>query len=131
MIKYCFPKNIEDLKGVFSPEQCQHCLFMAAYENEMFLGAIRFHYQAPLFTIDAIAWHQKDFNREVFDGLIRSLLYHGAEMMCDSCDVMQPLEAIFQDYFCSYGFKKDGRVLKLNHFPDRFFNHSCCGGNHA
>lgn len=127
MIKFYFPTSVDGFSGYFTPEQCRHSLFMAASESDRLLGVVRFTYQAPELVIEDILWLEKETDLQAFDGLMRSLLFHGVEMDCSVCTVRNP--GAFKPYLENHGFVREGNQMVSRHFAERFFGQGCCGGD--
>ncbi|MGL4606826.1 MAG: hypothetical protein ACRCU3_05110 [Eubacteriaceae bacterium] len=128
MIKIAFPKDFEKIRKLFPEKEKEKDLYIVCEESErsIVLGAIRFFYQKNQVEIlEIVMCYHGEQQLEVFDGLIRTLLFRMAEEGCTEVVVNLPVKG-FMEYFEGHGFKQEQNVLRHKGFPEEFFRP--CGG---
>lgn len=128
MIKIGFPKDFGKIKGLFPEKEKENDLYIVCEEAEksVVLGAVRFYYKGNTVEIHEVVMpYQGEQAWEVFDGMIRTLLFKMAEEECTSVRVHHPKD-LSKKYFEDHGFIWEREDLVHHSFPGEFFKP--CGG---
>lgn len=128
MVKIGFPREFSKIKALFPEKEKERDLYIVAEntENSEILGAVRFLFhdnQVDIFEM-IMTYDQKQ-SMDVFDGIIRTLLFKMAE---DGCTILAVHGAAgeLEKYFIDHEFIEESDALVHKNYPAEFFK-PCAG----
>ncbi len=128
MIKIGFPRAFSQIQALFPEKEKERDLYIVAEDTAKseVLGAVRFFYSEEQVDIyEMIMTYQGEQAMEVFDGIIRTLLYKMAEEGCTTLSV-QGATGEFATYFKDHELTEEGEKLIHRDFVGEFFK-PCAG----
>ncbi|MDD4691919.1 hypothetical protein [Eubacterium aggregans] len=128
MLKFYFPKETDGMASFFEEDALRKSLIMAAEDEVGLLALCRFIYSGSSAVIQEIVKVDHSADMEIFDGLLRSVLFHLMEMGCHSVEVFNGPEDL-AEYFRGLGFTLEGDHWHHDDFPGALFcGCPSCGG---
>lgn len=123
MIKIGYPQNFERIKPYFPEKEKEKDLYIMAEDTrtDKIMGVIRFFYNDETLFIHEIQMpYRNEGYLDIFDGILRTLLFRMAEDEYKRVNVASS-EEDFDKYFLDHGFFKREDTLIHEDFPAEFF----------
>ena len=121
MIKFYFPQDITNLKPYVPADLLRKDLLMVAEEDGLVKAVCCFYYQNTAADIHAVIPCHESTGLLILDGLIRSALFHMAELDCIRATV-EKVPAVLSDHLIRLGFEPQGDGLCCDDFPKVLFS---------
>lgn len=121
MIRFYFPKALSEFKPYLSEDEIKQSLIMVAEENEHLKAICCFYYKDGMVSVHRILSCEEHPRLVILDGLLRSVLFHAAELDCTAVKVYGYPE-MMEDYFVRLGLVQKEDCYFCDHFPAVFFS---------
>lgn len=121
MIRFYIPKDLSEVKPYLSQTEIKQSLIMVAEENEGIQAICCFYYKDGVVSVNRILSCEEPPRLVILDGLLRSVLFHAAELDCTAVKISCYPE-VMEDYFRRLGLVQKEDCYFCDHFPSVFFS---------
>lgn len=122
MVKFYFPRDLSLLQGIVPPERLKRDLIMVAEVSGKIQALCCFYYKGNTVTINTIMECEENVELKILDGLLRSALFHTAELEYNDVVILESPSIMKGGYFQALDFAEKDNIWSCKDYPAKLFS---------